>query len=143
MLPIAKQKVGLEFFQVFLGSTVTCETNLALMEDKGIQNICSPTTLFSSKGTSTWIIDSGASDHMTGNRELFFNFLDSSSRSSIKTADGSFSPIKGSGSVLINDNLLLEDVLFVPNLACNLVSVSKLSKNLNCSLQFTESGYFL
>ena len=51
MLPTTKQTVELEFFQAIPGSIVTCETNLALVEDKGIQNICSPTALFSSKDT--------------------------------------------------------------------------------------------
>ncbi|KAE8690275.1 Detected protein of confused Function [Hibiscus syriacus] len=40
----------------------------------------------------------------------------------VKTADGSLCKIEGHGTVILNDKIVLKNVLFVPNLACNLVS---------------------
>ncbi|KAK9043063.1 hypothetical protein V6N11_071414 [Hibiscus sabdariffa] len=111
-----------------------------------------PTTLLSKQITSPWIIDSGASDHMTGNMELFLTYSASSSSKSIKTTNGSIFKIRvcgsifkihGCGSILVNDTLLLNEVFSVPNLSCNLISISKLSKDLKCSTNFNAFGCIL
>ena len=40
------------------------------------------------------------------------------------------------GSVDLGEGLMVKNVLFVPKLTCNLVSVSKLCKQLNCTVTF-------
>ncbi|XP_071714909.1 uncharacterized protein [Rutidosis leptorrhynchoides] len=55
----------------------------------------SSTCLLSS--ASKWVIDSGASDHMTGNHHLFSNFNTQSSYVTI--ANGTTSPVLGSGTI--------------------------------------------
>ena len=55
-------------------------------------------------------------------------------------ADGSFSSIVGKGSVQISPILFLKSVLHVPNLSYNLLSIGKLTKDLNCSVIFTSTG---
>ncbi|KAE8666831.1 1-aminocyclopropane-1-carboxylate [Hibiscus syriacus] len=87
-----------------------------------------------------WIIDSGASDHMTGNIDLLEEYSESSLPTSIKIAYGSLTTVKGSGSVTLNKNLLLHNVLYVPRLACNLLSVSKLIKDSGCNVVFGTGG---
>ncbi|KAE8709757.1 Protein farnesyltransferase/geranylgeranyltransferase type-1 subunit alpha [Hibiscus syriacus] len=87
-----------------------------------------------------WIIDSGASDHMTGNINILEEYSESSLPASIKIADGSLTTVKGSGSVTLNKNLLLHNVLYVPRLACNLLSVSKLIKDFGCNVVFGTGG---
>src|SRR3954467_3559508 len=44
-----------------------------------------------------WIIDSGASKHMTGNFKFFTSYSPLSGRDKVKVADGSLSPILGKG----------------------------------------------
>ncbi|KAA3466546.1 Cysteine-rich RLK (RECEPTOR-like protein kinase) 8 [Gossypium australe] len=51
-------------------------------------------------------------------------------------ADGSLCKIEGHGTVVLIDQIALHNVLFVPNLACNLISVSKISSDLNCFATF-------
>ncbi|KAE8670892.1 APO protein 3 [Hibiscus syriacus] len=87
-----------------------------------------------------WIIDSGASDHMTGNIDLLEEYSESSLSASIKIEDGSLTTVKGSGSVTLNKNLLLQNVLYVPRLACNLLSVNKLIKDFGCNVVFGTGG---
>ena len=84
------------------------------------------------KRHSPWIVDSGASDHMTGNATLFNTYSPNSGNLMVRIADGSLSKVAGIGSVTITNDLTLKSVLLVPNLTCNLLSISKLTKDLNC-----------
>jgi hypothetical protein len=83
-----------------------------------------------------WIVDSGASDHMTGDSTLFSSYSPCAGNHKIKIADGSFSAIAGKGSVVLSPSLTLKDVLHVPNLSCSLMSVSKLAQDKNCQTNF-------
>ena len=67
-----------------------------------------------------WIIDSGATDHMTGCSKLFSFYSPCAGNQKIKIADGNLSVIAGKGSIVISHTLVLHDVLHVPNLSCNL-----------------------
>ena len=50
-----------------------------------------------------------------------------------------FAPIAGKGSIFLSPTLCLKCVLHVPKLACNLLSVSKLSQDSNCCVSFFDS----
>ena len=94
---------------------------------------------FSCLNFSPWIIDSGASDHMTSSSHLFSTYFPCSGHEKIRIADGSFSPIAGKGLIKLTEKMILSSVIHVPNLACNLLSVSKLSSDSNCRVTFFES----
>ena len=81
--------------------------------------------------STPWIIDSEAFDHMTSFSNLFSTYSPCSGSEKIRIADGSFSPIAGKGLVKLSKNIDLKSVLHVPKLACNILSVSKLTKNSN------------
>lgn len=53
--------------------------------------------------------------------------------------DGSLSAIAGKGSIAISNKLTLQNVLHVPNLSCNLLSVSKLTCDLKCCANFLSN----
>jgi len=95
------------------------------------------TAFLTSSSAPTWIIDSGATDHMTGNRGIMSSF--SSTSNSVVLADGSRKPIRGSGSVLTSPSLPLSSVFYLPDFPYNLLSVSKITKLLNCSVTFFPS----
>ena len=70
-----------------------------------------------------WIIDSGATDHMTfDSRQV--SPLKSSSQNSISTTNGTLILIIGEGSLSLTNNLNLDSVLVVPSLNYNLLSFS-------------------
>lgn len=96
--------------------------------------------LFVLGSTTPWIIDSGASDHMTSCSQLFDSYYPCSGSEKIRIADGSFSPIAGKGNIKISEKISLKSVLHVPKLACNLLSVSKLSKDSDYSILFSPSN---
>ncbi|GAV78037.1 hypothetical protein CFOL_v3_21505 [Cephalotus follicularis] len=84
---------------------------------------------------NSWIIDSGATDHMTGTFSQFASFVPSPSLNHVTTADGSCSPISGCGTIQFS-NFSLPSVLLVPKLTDNLLSISSLTKQLNCKVTF-------
>lgn len=88
-----------------------------------------------------WIIDSGASDHMTSFSNLFSTYTTCSGQQKIMVADGSFSPIAGKGTVQIFSSLVLKSVLLVRNLTYNLLSLGKLTKDLQCLVIFTSAFF--
>lgn len=81
-----------------------------------------------------WALDSGASRHMTGDRRLF-DELRECGTSDVIVANGDKLSIIGGGTVLLKvivDNgklldVVLEDVLYVPDLKSSLVSVKQLT----------------
>ena len=76
-----------------------------------------------------WFVDSGCSNHMTGNKELFGK-LDSSIHTEVKLGNDSKVTVNGEGDVPIFDRSgkrrTVEDVYYVPGLKCNLISVGQL-----------------
>ena len=86
-----------------------------------------------------WIIDSGASDHMTGSARFFSNYTPCAGNKRVSTADGNECPIAGQGLIPLTSSLSLNSALHVPKLTCNLISITKLTKDLNCSLTFFPS----
>ena len=78
-----------------------------------------------------WYLDTGATSHMTGRRE-FFNKLDNSITGSVKFGDNSWIQIEGRGEIEVNQKdgsiLRLGNVLFVPKLEANILSLSRLDE---------------
>jgi len=83
---------------------------------------------------STWCLDSGASSHMSPNKNQFFDLKDLPA-TPITMADNSIVESRGIGKIKINlivnnnmQTIIAQEVVYVPNLACNLLSVRVLAK---------------
>uniref|UniRef100_A0A2N9H2N5 Uncharacterized protein n=1 Tax=Fagus sylvatica TaxID=28930 RepID=A0A2N9H2N5_FAGSY len=100
--------------------------------------IASGNTCLHSSSSLSWVIDSGASDHMTGNSSLLSHTSSPCSPSFVTVANGTKTPIQGKGTVTTSD-LTLSDVLYLPEFPFNLLSVHKLTLALNCSVAFYPS----
>ena len=77
-----------------------------------------------------WYIDSGCSNHMTGNKSCFVNF-DESVQREVKTGDNKRLIVKGSGDIPIRTKQgtnYISNVYYVPDLKHNLLSVGQLLK---------------
>ncbi|KAL4367130.1 hypothetical protein GQ457_05G027260 [Hibiscus cannabinus] len=81
-----------------------------------------------------WYMDSGSSSHMTVNLEAFIS-LNRSAKTRIKTADGTIHHSEGKGAIQLHSGqgCCIKDVLYVPYLDSNLLSVG----------QFLREGYSL
>jgi len=78
-----------------------------------------------------WCLDSGSTSHMCSNKHKYLELEESSEQGVLKLASKNLSsPIKGSGHVelnLVQGNISLPNVLYVPDLTSNLLSVSKIT----------------
>ena len=97
------------------------------------------TALSTMSQTTPWIIDSGAYDHMTDAHHSFSTYSPCAGNLKIKIADGTLSPFASKGSIRISESSTLNPVLHVPNLSCNLLFISQLTKKSNCSAKFLPS----
>ena len=102
-----------------------------------------PVAFVSQSSLGPWILDSGASDHMTGNQSLFSQLSFSDSLPSVTLADGSQIKVRGIGQTHPLSQLSLHSVLFVPGCPFNLISISKLTRTLDVSVLFVNSSVLI
>ena len=91
---------------------------------------------------SSWILDSGATDHMT---PIYFHFISYEPCVLDKmdqTADGTLHQVAGIGSVKLEPIGLLTQVLYVPKLLISLVSFQKLAKMSEYRITFDNFDVF-
>jgi hypothetical protein len=81
----------------------------------------------------TWLVDSGATSHMTWNLDLFTTFLEMNPPIQVTIANGTTIPCYGVGTVELHqdnpqlpDAITLQNARYMPDLNTNLLSVSKL-----------------
>ena len=86
-----------------------------------------------------WVIDSGASKHVTGTSSSFKTYTPQSYSETIQTVDGISQPIHGVGSIECTPSLYLSSVLHVPSFLVNLLSVSSLVDQFKCTVTFDEN----
>lgn len=86
-------------------------------------------------GRDDWIVDSGATRHVTWNRDLFSQYEQAREGDYLYVANGQTAKIHGRGEVIIRfpgkervHTATIADVLHVPNMTVNLLSVSAMAK---------------
>ena len=75
---------------------------------------------------NSWVIDSGATNHMNHSPNIFSTYFPYSSSRKIATANGSLTTIAGIGDVKISPSLMLKNV-------------KKLTQDLHCNVDFYHS----
>ena len=79
-----------------------------------------------------WVIDSGASHHMTLHIDVLDDVDALSDPIPIAQPDSKIVAVKKTGTVSLGDHLILKEVLYTPTFKCNLISVQKLANDENC-----------
>lgn len=111
-------------------------------KNSGYVAVLSATT----KNDDGWYIDSGASMHMTMKQNWLYDEVPPPIKC-IKIADDKMLPVESCGKIDLNivgkdgrrQTIQVKNVLYVPELATNLLSVSQIIKN-GSSVQFTNNG---
>ncbi|CAO2834341.1 unnamed protein product, partial [Amaranthus hypochondriacus] len=107
-------------------------------------NLAGTLCLTTQSMTHTWIIDSGVTDHMCNTINLFTNIRDvDDAMHEVIIPDGSRLKITKVGDIHFNDRIFLKDVLYVPGIRYNLLSVCKLCSDSAISLIFSPVDCWL
>lgn len=109
------------------------ETDTTQTANAGIVNTSPLTNV-----NASWIVDSGASDHMTSDLGLLYNchavLNPEKNKDYLPTGNVVSVTHKGNSSIL--NSHPISNVLVLPDFNINLLSVSKLTKELQCSISF-------
>ena len=81
---------------------------------------------------SSWVIDSRASAHMTRTPSTLSFLTPTTAYTPVSIADGRSCSVKGYGSTKPTPSLTLHNVLYVPGFPTNLLSISTITRTLNC-----------
>ncbi|KAM0060516.1 hypothetical protein Hdeb2414_s0004g00125041 [Helianthus debilis subsp. tardiflorus] len=86
---------------------------------------------------SDWVVDSGSTEHITHDESILNNKIDCSNEEPVVIPNGNAIHVKGKGEChLEGGRAKLKGVLYIPEFNCNLLSVSRLTNNLQCSITF-------
>ncbi|XP_058784090.1 uncharacterized protein LOC131658857 [Vicia villosa] len=83
------------------------------------------------EGKNVWYLDTGCSNHMTGQKEAFINIY-SSFGSKVKLSNGEHVEVKGEGSIGVTTkqgSKVIHDTLYVPELDENLLIIGQLMEH--------------
>lgn len=83
-----------------------------------------------------WIIDSGASDHISYHEDWLDSLKNKIDCTSATIPNGENLDVKKVGNIYMPDKFELKDALGVPDFKCNLLSISKIVRDLNYFLTF-------
>ena len=83
------------------------------------------TTSHSNIKHNSWILDTGATDHMVYSISCL-STITSTIQATVELPNGNMVPVTHIGTVKLSSSLILTDVLCVPSFHFNLISVSKL-----------------
>ncbi|TYK02021.1 Beta-galactosidase [Cucumis melo var. makuwa] len=89
-----------------------------------------------SKTNSPTLSAIAQSDHLTGFSKHFVTYTPCAGNEKIWIADGSLASIAGKGQIVLYDGFSLQNVLHVPKLFYNLLSISKITHELHCKATF-------
>ncbi|XP_071738952.1 uncharacterized protein [Rutidosis leptorrhynchoides] len=91
-----------------------------------------------------WIIDSGANQHMTSSNIGLNNVVDISQLNlTVGHPNGTQAKVIKVGNLKLSNNVILFDVLVVPEYCVSLLSVHKLSKDSQLTVSFDENKCFI
>ncbi|XP_055835272.1 uncharacterized protein LOC129903760 [Solanum dulcamara] len=83
-----------------------------------------------------WIIDSGATNHMTSNKQMLQEEHAIVTDKQVYLPNGEVVSVTHTGDCEIIDGHTISNVLYIPDFRYNLLSVSKITKELSCSVNF-------
>ena len=111
------------------------------MANYGIKTIIS--SFHMNSQVTPWILDSGATDHMTLTDMFFKSYELIAPGKHVQTANGILLPVAGIRTIHIQPIVLLTHVLHVPKLFVNLISVQRLAKLTDYRIVFDDLDAYL
>jgi len=95
------------------------------------------------EGQNPWIIDSSASDHISSNKSLFSSIFPPKFPHLVTFSIWVQSCLSRNGQVPFSFSLKLNSILYIPNCPYNLISLSQLTRSLNCPVTFDVDSFVI
>ncbi|KAH0637972.1 hypothetical protein KY289_037887 [Solanum tuberosum] len=117
---------------------------LQLLSKNGADSTIESSAKVASVDAGEWVVDTGATHHITSNLDT----LDTSTVSitdahnKVYLPNGNTTVVSHIGSTCLFTNQLVSNVLYLPDFRVNLLSVSKITKELNCMVAFFPDATF-
>ncbi|MFS8004213.1 putative RNA-directed DNA polymerase [Helianthus anomalus] len=83
-----------------------------------------------------WIIDSGCTEYITYLPNILINKKAAPLEGPVLIPNGESIPVKGKGEYILPGGAKVNNVLYIPDFKCNLLLVSRLSRDLQCVVSF-------
>ena len=96
-----------------------------------------------SHSSGPWNLNCGVTNHLFGNKDIFSFFTITSPLPMITLANGSQTMAKAIGSACPLPSVPLIFVLYVPDCSFNMITISKLTRDLNCLSTFSDNSVTL
>ncbi|GAB2267038.1 hypothetical protein Dimus_037931 [Dionaea muscipula] len=96
-----------------------------------------------SSAFSSWYPDSRATHHMTSDIGSFLNYASYPGSDHVTVGNGASLQISNIGTSRLSPHLILNNVLHVPGILKNLLSISQLTRDHDCIVVFTVSGFIV
>ncbi|XP_070054796.1 uncharacterized protein [Nicotiana tomentosiformis] len=103
------------------------------VESEG-SHVCASSQL----GVNPWILDTGATNHMTPHKHLLFNVQPLIKPFLVTLPNGYKAKVVSTGSLYLRYDIILLHILLVPSFHFNLISVHQIICQLDCSALFTK-----
>jgi len=114
------------------------EANALAAYMAGITQILHSIHYFCALSHEAWILDSGASEHMSLDHTVLHDLCLLKLSILVNLPNGSQVKVTQHGKLKVSKDLELNHVLLVPNFRFNLLSIKRLYEQLKCSVEFTE-----
>jgi len=138
------QALAQEVVKLTRGRQASCEAKngaFANFAGKPVFTGFSSVCCFSQHGLqASWIVDTGASDHMSYDLTLFDKLVPLPQTVYVTLPDGSVKDVTQGGNVQLGGNFILQRVLYVPEFKFNLLSVTKLLADQSICLHVYSSA---
>jgi len=86
-----------------------------------------------------WIIDTGASQHMSGNLHHFDKTPIGNYEHYVTIPSGEICKVNSIGDITLSQNIVLKNVFYIPEFKVNLISVNKLTSDSNLNVIFDQN----
>ncbi|KAJ9544249.1 hypothetical protein OSB04_023956 [Centaurea solstitialis] len=126
-----------KFVNIFSSSTPAFVSYQAFHRLSRVKQIWDPIYGVFKHASHKWYLDSGCSKHMTGRKELLFNYKEEYG-GSVKFGNNDLAPVVGQGDIVCN-NITIQNVAHVVGLNHNLFSIGKFcDKDLEVNLKSVD-----